>query len=164
MGKNAPPVLGDNGALYRGQARKPRFPRSFSLYIKAQGPQYVQITLLCCSCLRVRIQSRSLYCPPFVVPCSCQTASSSYNKRSFFVSIIVTSLLWNHSPSVRITGNNRKISRYQSPAIFLRAGTRDSRPNKNRPPKTKTRPLLQRHKTVPLYKPRGMGYNRPSHF
>lgn len=156
MGKNAPPVLGDNGALYRGQARKPRFPRSFSLYIKAQGPQYVQITLLCCSCLRVRIQSRSLYCPPFVVPCSCQTASSSYNKRIFLAFITAKSFL-NHSPSVRITGNNRKISRYQSPAIFLRAGTRDSRPNKNRAPKTKTRPLLQRHKTVPPVQAPGDG-------
>ena len=156
MGKNAPPVLGDNGALYRGQARKPRFPRSFSLYIKAQGPQYVQITLLCCSCLQVRIQSRSLYCPPFVVPCSCQTASSSYNKRIFLAFITAKSFL-NHSPSVRITGNNRKISRYQSPAIFLRAGTRDSRPNKNRAPKTKTRPLLQRHKTVPPVQAPGDG-------
>lgn len=152
-----PPALGDNGALYRGQARKPRFPRSFSLYIKAQGPQYVQITLLCCSCLRVRIQSRSLYCPPFVVPCSCQTASSSYNKRIFLAFITAKSFL-NHSPSVRITGNNRKISRYQSPAIFLRAGTRDSRPNKNRPPKNQNKaPTANAQNRPPCTSPGGWG-------
>ena len=157
MGKNAPPVLGDNGALYRGQARKPRFPRSFSLYIKAQGPQYVQITLLCCSCLQVRIQSRSLYCPPFVVPYSCQTASSSYNKRSFLSPSSAQAFFGTTRLACGLQGIIEKLADTKVPAIFLRAGTRDSRPNKNRAPKTKTRPLLQRHKTVPPVQAPGDG-------
>lgn len=56
-----------------------------------------------------------------------------------------------------LQGIIEKLADTKVPAIFLRAGTRDSRPNKNRAPKTKTRPLLQRHKTVPPVQAPGDG-------
>ena len=105
----------------------------------------------------VRIQSRSLYCPPFVVPCSCQTASSSYNKRSFLSPSSAQAFFGTTRLACGLQGIIEKLADTKVPAIFLRAGTRDSRPNKNRAPKTKTRPLLQRHKTVPPVQAPGDG-------